>query len=83
MGNCTFAYHGPGTAKGYKIVVGFYKEDSTDPVLNALLEKGREEPFGWFISEVNNRFNDEVSRATAESVAAILDLPLGEHDYRP
>jgi hypothetical protein len=79
MGNCTFAYHGPGTAKGYKIVVGFYKEDSTDPVLNALLGHTSK---GWEISEVNNRFNNEVSRATAESVAAILDLPLGEYKYR-
>jgi hypothetical protein len=79
MGNCTFAYHGPGTAKGYKIVVGFYKEDSTDPVLNALLGHTSK---GWEISEVNNRFNDGVARATAESVAAILDLPLGEYKYR-
>lgn len=84
MGNCTFSYYGPETRAGRAVVVGFYGEGSSDPVLNALLTKNSA---GWSVFEVNSRFNRNVNRATAEAVAAVLGLPLysgpREHEYLP
>jgi len=84
MGNCTFSYYGPETLAGRAVVVGFYGEGSSDPVLNALLTKNSA---GWSVLEVNSRFNQNVTRATAEAVAAVLGLPLysglREHEYLP